>query len=193
MTTIKQAMQQVSEFHRKLRVLERAKFERLENTGENSCLHDHALTLHRIAKRLEERVHQPRSLRAHLMIEELAETVGALADGRDEIALLDGLTDLLYVLLGTAAIYDLPLEEAFLEVHRSNMTKEKQPDDAAANRVRKKGPNYSPPDLKRVLELHRGRVRCGACCTVLDSDRVKAGKSFCVQCQEEIERIEENV
>lgn len=87
-------------------------------------------------------------LRAHLVLEEAAEMVQAIADG-DRLALLDALADLAYVVAGTAVAYGLPLAEAFAEVHRSNMTK-------TASRSRDghpdKGDGYSPPDLARVMK-----------------------------------------
>jgi predicted HAD superfamily Cof-like phosphohydrolase len=161
--TIRNAVQMVDDFHNHVKVLRSAKLERLSGTGENTNLAVHAVVLKQMSKDLEIWVDKPRSLRAHLMIEELAEVVEALSEA-DELKLLDGLADLLYVLLGTCAIYNLPIQEAFEEVHRSNMTKEKQPDDPSAARVRKKGPNYSPPDLEKVLnEYHRIKGPCTSC------------------------------
>lgn len=96
-----------------------------------------------------------RLLRAHLMVEELGEVLAGLAHA-DELALLDGLADLVYVVLGTAVTFDLPLTEAFWEVQRSNMTKIRQENDP---RVRDKGPSYDPPRLDRILEDHKGRRR----------------------------------
>lgn len=95
-----------------------------------------------------------RGSRAHLVMEEVAEWLEALATG-DEIKILDAMADLQYVLFGSAVSFDLPLGEAFVEVHASNMTKEKQPDDPHAERLRSKGPNYRAPDLRAVLELYR--------------------------------------
>jgi hypothetical protein len=95
-----------------------------------------------------------RILRAHLMMEELGELLEAMAN-YDEVGTLDALADLTYVVFGSAVTMDLPLYEAFWEVHRSNMTKEKQPDDPNKDRVRSKGPNYAPADLKGVLERCR--------------------------------------
>lgn len=92
-----------------------------------------------------------RATRGHLCCEEVSELMKGLA-GQDEEQILDALCDLLYVVVGTAVVYDLPLGEGFLEVHTSNMTKEKQTSDPYANRVRDKGPNYQSPDLKGVLE-----------------------------------------
>jgi hypothetical protein len=108
-----------------------------------------------------------RVLRTHLMLEELGESLQALA-ARDERLLFDGLVDLLYVLVGTAVAYDLPLAEGFEEVHASNMTKSRQNTGKGRMcktvqtdgdvRIRDKGPNYVPPDLERVLREYRART-----------------------------------
>lgn len=90
-----------------------------------------------------------RVLRAHLMCEELSEVLAALMEGSPH-NLLDGLTDLVYVTLGTAVAFGLPLAEAFDEVHRSNMTKQKALPDIDP-RVRVKGTGYEPPDLDGIL------------------------------------------
>jgi len=93
-----------------------------------------------------------RWLRAHLLLEELGETLIAMGKG-DEVEALDGVTDLLYVLLGTAITFDWPLKEAFHEVQQSNMSKTRAKDDPG--RVRDKGDSYSPPKIKEVLEQWR--------------------------------------
>jgi len=85
-------------------------------------------------------------LRLHLIVEEAGfEVAQALADG-NKLELLDALADGAYVVAGTAVAYGLPLSAAFMEVHRSNMTKAVR--DA---RIRNKGPNYTPPNLQRVI------------------------------------------
>jgi NTP pyrophosphatase (non-canonical NTP hydrolase) len=85
--------------------------------------------------------------RLHLIIEEVSELAAAMHDG-NKTETLDALADLLYVVIGTAVTFNLPLHEAFLEVHRSNMTK-------SLERSRpghpKKGDNYSPPNLCQLL------------------------------------------
>lgn len=91
-----------------------------------------------------------RFLRASLIIEEAAELIQALFEG-DEVAALDGSADLIYVVNGTAVTYDLPLSEAFTAVHESNMSKA-----ATGPRLQDKGSSYRPPDLKSILEKHRG-------------------------------------
>lgn len=154
MTTIAQAQRMVGQFHAKLGLLERAKLERSDGTGENGMLYEAGQAVLALSKRLES-WSSPRAMRAHLILEELGgELLDAMSRG-NEIETLDALADALYILLGTAEVFNLPLEQAFLEVHKSNMTKERQSDDAAAHRVRKKGPNYQPPNIKQVLEEYR--------------------------------------
>lgn len=92
-----------------------------------------------------------RYLRAHLMLEELGETLVSMGEG-NELRTFDGFCDLLYVLIGSGVTFDLPIEEGFDEVHRSNMTKTAKADDT---RIRDKGKNYSPPNLDFVLDMHR--------------------------------------
>ena len=92
-----------------------------------------------------------RATRAHLILEETAEILHALAD-KDELELLDGLCDLVYVTLGTAVAYRLPFEEGFDEVHRSNMTK--PVGDAKTDpRLRNKD-GYEPPKLREILDAN---------------------------------------
>jgi hypothetical protein len=95
-----------------------------------------------------------RLLRAHLDLEELGEFLIAMGTG-DEVGALDGITDRLYVLLGTAVVFDWPLEAAFASVHLSNLTKTKKADDESSPRVRNKGEEFVPPDLGTVLLKHR--------------------------------------
>lgn len=61
-------------------------------------------------------------LRARLLLEETRETVEALVRG-DKVAFADGLADLIYVAIGAALAYGIPLEEVWNEVQRSNMEK----------------------------------------------------------------------
>jgi predicted HAD superfamily Cof-like phosphohydrolase len=85
-----------------------------------------------------------RWLRVHLLMEELAEVIIGLASCK-KVDVLDGLADLSYVTLGTAAVFELPLPEAFEEVHRSNMTK-KPSDQRCSDKT-----GYTPPNLKKLL------------------------------------------
>lgn len=90
--------------------------------------------------------------RAALLLEEVAELIEGLA-AADEVAALDGLADSLYVLIGTALQFDLPIDDAFDEVHRSNMTKDSAKECRGGSNG--KGGGYSPPNLRNVLDHHK--------------------------------------
>lgn len=66
------------------------------------------------------------------------------------------LADLLYVVYGTADELDIPLEEVFAEVHKSNMGKPWPDGKVHYTEYGKviKPPTYSPPDLSFIHE-HR--------------------------------------
>ena len=69
------------------------------------------------------------------------------------LALLKELADLRYVLEGAAVSFGLPIDAAFAEVHRSNMSKlgpDGKPIKDAGGKVLK-GPNYSPADLTHLV------------------------------------------
>lgn len=160
-----QHSQQVREFHDKhsydVDLSLKNKFEKIGSEVGTSILHTYARILNDMSSSLESGTpapgqdsseYDPRLLRAHLMLEELAETIEGLAQ-RNELKVLDGLADLSYVTHGTAVTFGLPLDAAFDEVHRSNMTKGVRHGDV---RLRTKGEDYQPPDLQRVLDCHRG-------------------------------------
>ena len=94
------------------------------------------------------RNNQQIDLRLELILEELGETLIALADN-DKEATLDGLVDTVYVVVGTATQFGLPFSRAFDLVHASNMTKS----SAAARHAgdKGKGPNYVPANLKQLF------------------------------------------
>lgn len=94
-------------------------------------------------------------LRHDLIQEELRELAVAMVE-QDEVATLDALIDLQYVLdgaflqLGFASVKDA----AFAEVHRSNMSKlgaDGKPIRRADGKVLK-GPNYTPPNLEQFVK-----------------------------------------
>lgn len=93
-----------------------------------------------------------REMRLRLIDEERHELGEALA-ADDVVAVADALADLLYVVIGSALQWGIPLDRAFAEVHRSNMTK----GDGGVRADGKilKGPGYSPPDLSFVLAVRR--------------------------------------
>lgn len=96
-----------------------------------------------------------RLYRAHLMVEELGETLQSLGL-RDKVLTADGLTDLKYVVEGTLITYGFPSRALFEEVHASNMTKSRDPTD---RRMRRKDParGYKKPDIEGVLRRHNVR------------------------------------
>lgn len=99
-----------------------------------------------------------RDLRYNLIIEEVNE----LHYATTHVDALDAITDILYVLLGTAHAYGLSdkVEAAFNEVHRSNMTKV-MPDGKVLRREDGKiikPYTYEPPNLEKVLELTENTV-----------------------------------
>ena len=92
-------------------------------------------------------------LRADLILEEAVETLNAIAD-RNIASIADGLADLIYVCVGTALEYGIPLDRVWDEVQRSNMSKV----DSATGKVRKradgkvlKPEGWTPPDIAGVL------------------------------------------
>lgn len=95
-------------------------------------------------------------LRTKLMREELDEYVAA-AEAGDLVGAVDGLVDLLYVTIGTLVEMGVEVGPAFAEVHRSNMTKAGGP--TRADGKIGKGPDYSPPDLARMLVEQVARHR----------------------------------
>ncbi len=96
-------------------------------------------------------------LRQDLMWEELDEVVMEITVGYeciDKMKLTKELADLMYVTIGTAVTFGLPLEEVFTEVHRSNMSKlgpDGKPIYREDGKVLK-GPSYKEPNLEAFFE-----------------------------------------
>lgn len=67
--------------------------------------------------------------------------------------LLKELADLRYVVEHCAVQFGLPIEEAYREVHRSNMSKLDNDGKPIYNEYGKvqKGPNYTPPDMGQFV------------------------------------------
>lgn len=112
-----------------------------------------------VALKAYSQTHDPRLLRAHLIAEEFGELVQAMRN-RNERDVLDGSCDLVYVAVGTATSFDLPFDEGFAEIHRSNMTKstarEANSDSKAiGERVTGKGPDFEPPRLLSIIKEYR--------------------------------------
>lgn len=92
-------------------------------------------------------------LRSKLLGEEYQEVIQAIwAEDIEEIA--DGLADLIYVAVGTALEYGIPLDRVWAEVQRSNMAKI----DPSTGKVTKrhdgkvlKPEGWTPPDIASAL------------------------------------------
>ena len=91
-------------------------------------------------------------LRKKLIDEEFNELKEAIND-KNIIEVADALTDILVVTYGAAASWGLEIDKCFNEVHRSNMSKLSGDGKPIYNEYGKvmKGPNYSPPDLKKIV------------------------------------------
>ena len=91
-------------------------------------------------------------LRIKLIEEELQELKDAIKN-KDIVEVADALTDILVVTYGGAAAWGLEIDRCFSEVHRSNMSKLSTDGKPIYNDYGKvmKGPNYSPPDLKKFF------------------------------------------
>ena len=95
---------------------------------------------------------QTRALRHELIREELEELDEAMG-AKDIIEVADALTDLLYVVYGAGHAFGINLDECFLEVHESNMSKlgeDGKPIKRFDGKV-VKGPGFFAPDLKKIL------------------------------------------
>ncbi len=95
-------------------------------------------------------------LRINLLAEELDELKEALQQG-DMVETLDALIDLQYVLDGAFLSFGLHglKEQAFNEVHRSNMSKlgeDGKPIRRESDGKVLKGPNYFKPDIAQFLD-----------------------------------------
>lgn len=97
-----------------------------------------------------------KQLRIDLIDEEFTELKKAL-DGNDIVETADAIADMLYVVMGAALTFGIPIQEVLEEVQRSNMSKL----DRDGSVIRRgdgkilKGPDYFPPDIPSVLEKHQ--------------------------------------
>jgi len=93
------------------------------------------------------------ALRIELIAEELNEFYDA-CEAKDTVAIADALADILYVTYGAGHAFGIDLDKCFAEVQRSNMSKlgeDGKPIYRDDGKVLK-GPNYSEPDLKSILQ-----------------------------------------
>lgn len=85
--------------------------------------------------------------RARLICSEAAEFLEA-ADKNDFVEMVNALADILVVTYGAAVEMGVDLEPVFVEVHRSNMSKDGGMDPGGKIL---KGPGFSPPDIPTEL------------------------------------------
>lgn len=97
-----------------------------------------------------------RFLRMRLIFTEAAELADAIGVD-DKVEIADALADLMYVVIGTAVTFGIPLDECFAEVHRSNMTKSAPDEREAGMKGGIKGPNFEKPQILKILE-HQQRL-----------------------------------
>ena len=88
--------------------------------------------------------------RCSLLQEELDELKDAVKNNKIDDA-LDALVDIVYVALGTAWLFNLPFEKAWVEVHKANMEKthgktQRHFQDA----IKPKG--WKRPDIQKVID-----------------------------------------
>ena len=101
-----------------------------------------------------------KQLRIDLIAEEFEELQEALA-ADDVVETADALADLLYVVMGAAITFGVPIDEVVDEVHRSNLSKlgeDGQPIRREDGKILK-GPGFFTPDIAGVLERHGGPHR----------------------------------
>ena len=90
------------------------------------------------------------ALRSNLVVEEIRELLEAIGND-DIVGTADGIADAIYVLIGMAMEFGIPLELVWNEVHRSNMTK-------VGGAIREDGKilkpeGWEPPDIASCLGL----------------------------------------
>jgi len=98
-------------------------------------------------------------LREDLVAEETKEMLKGLVL-RDLVEVADGIVDAIYVLVGTALEFGLPMQALWDEVQRSNMAKAVLQPDGSFKVVRRadgkilKPEGWTPPDIEGVLRAH---------------------------------------
>lgn len=86
----------------------------------------------------------------------------------DIVGIADGIADVLYVVIGTAAAYGIDIQEVFDEVHRSNLSKTVWDEERQRWYIEKdefgkaiKPESYSPADLEPIIQrqIDNGKAR----------------------------------
>ena len=99
--------------------------------------------------------------RLQFLMEELMEFTQGVRF-RDPVQIADSLADLVYVAMGTAHWCNLPWEEIFNEVQRSNLQKERVTSADQSKRAGEfdcmKPVWWQPPDIKGIIEKHQAET-----------------------------------
>lgn len=104
---------------------------------------------------------EERELRYELIREEVEELREAL-DNNDLVEVFDALLDIIWVAYGGILAFGLPFEEGIEEVARSNRSKlgeDGKPIYRESDRKVLKGPNFSPPDLRSIIDAAQNNTK----------------------------------
>lgn len=94
------------------------------------------------------------ALRERLLAEEVRELSDALTEGGNIVEVADALADIIYIAIGTALEFGIPLDRVWAEVQRSNMAKVDPATGKAAHRADGKilkPVGWTPPDVVGAL------------------------------------------
>lgn len=110
---------------------------------------------HRISSRPHTFSDENALLRYKLIDEEINDELLPAIENRstpDIIEIADALADSLYVIFGTALSFGVPIDEVFVEVHRSNMTKSTEKNEYGKSI---KGKDFQPPRIEEIVRRHQ--------------------------------------
>jgi len=95
--------------------------------------------------------------------DEIASVYGLDKDQADIVEVADAIADAIYVLIGTALEFGIPLEKVWNEVHRSNMSKLDDDGNPVYREDGKvlKSNNFSPPDIASIIYEKTGKNGVG--------------------------------
>ncbi len=91
-----------------------------------------------------------KELRIKLLEEEFLEYKKAEAE-EDLVAIAQELSDMIYIICGTALTYGIPLPEVFDEVHRSNLSKFENGVEKRSDGKVLKGNSYFLPEVHNIF------------------------------------------
>lgn len=95
---------------------------------------------------------EQQSLMGELIMEEVAELALGF-ENKDTVEIFDAICDIIYVTAQQACLHGYPVDSGLREVHRSNMSKLQEDGTPLLREDGKvlKGPNFSEPDLGKLL------------------------------------------